>query len=499
MVDLSIYYPHRTHTIDRLFKIPNIQILAMTEQPRTRQDLYDLIRQTSKQEFILSEMIRLGLWDANSNNNPEDPAEEIRRQGELERQLRELQQQNRQLGDEKALKQELFRKRLEESKRKRQETKERNERKRQERARAWQEKQAQDITYLGEGVSEGLNNLDNNLDRLQQHKLPVFETIADLAAAMEMTVGQLRFLAFDRKTSTVSHYVRFKIAKKTGGERLISAPLPKMKAAQHWILDRILEKVPMHAAAHGFRRGRSIVTNATPHVGTDVVINLDLKDFFPSISYRRVKGVFQSLGYGEAIATILALICTEATTEEIELDGRTYFVATSDRHLPQGAPTSPAITNLLCRRLDKRLANMALAQGFAYTRYADDLTFSASGDATRQICNILKHTQNIVTHEGLTVHPDKTRVLRKSQQQEVTGIVVNEKLTIDRATLKKFRATLHQIDKDGLADKHWGNGDDLLAQIEGFANYVMMVNPQKGKLLVGQVKAIKKKYGRRRR
>jgi RNA-directed DNA polymerase len=499
MVDLSIHYPHRTHTIHRLFKIPNLQILAMTEQPRTRQDLYDLIRQTSKQEFILSEMIRLGLWDANSNNNPEDPAEEIRRQGELERQLRELQQQNRQLGDEKALKQELFRKRLAESKRKRQETKERNERKRQERARAWQEKQAQDITYLGEGVSEGLNNLENNLDRLHQHKLPVFETIADLAAAMEMTVGQLRFLAFDRKTSTVSHYVRFKIAKKTGGERLISAPLPKMKAAQHWILDRILEKVPMHAAAHGFRRGRSIVTNATPHVGTDVVINLDLKDFFPSISYRRVKGVFQALGYGEAIATILALICTEATTEEIELDGRTYFVATSDRHLPQGAPTSPAITNLLCRRLDKRLANMALSQGFAYTRYADDLTFSASGDATRQLCNILKHTQNIVTHEGLTVHPDKTRVLRKSQQQEVTGIVVNEKLTIDRATLKKFRATLHQIDKDGLADKHWGNGDDLLAQIEGFANYVMMVNPQKGKPLVGQVKAIKKKYGRRRR
>ena len=142
---------------------------------------------------------------------------------------------------------------------------------------------------------------------------------------------------------------------------------------------------------------------------------------------------------------------------------------------------------------------MAESQGFTYTRYADDLTFSASGDATSQICNILKHTQNIVTHEGLTVHPNKTRVLRKSQQQEVTGIVVNEKLTIDRATLKKFRATLHQIEKDGLADKHWGKGDDLIAEVEGFANYVMMVNPQKGEPLVGQVKAIKKKYGRRRR
>lgn len=470
----------------------------MTEQPRTRQELYDLIRQSSKQEFILSEMIRLGFWDENTSS-PEDPAEEIRRQGELQRQLQELQAQNRLLHNEKALKKQLLKQRLEESKRKRQETKERNERKRQERAQKWQEKQAREITYLGEGVSSGLNNLENNCDRLRKYNLPIFETIEQLATAMGITVGQLRFLAFNRPTSNVSHYIRFKIAKKTGGERLISAPMPRMKSAQHWILDQILEKIPMHPAAHGFRRGRSIVTNATPHVGADVVVNLDLQDFFPSISYKRVKGLFQALGYGEAIATILALISTEATTEEIELDGKSYFVATTDRHLPQGAPTSPAITNLLCRRLDKRLANMATSQGFTYTRYADDLTFSASGDAIRHLCNILKHTENIVTHEGFTIHPNKTRVLRKSQQQEVTGIVVNEKLNVDRETLKKFRATLHHIEKDGLAGKQWGNGNDLIAEIEGFANYVMMVNPQKGEPLVQQVKAIKKKYAPRKR
>lgn len=470
----------------------------MTEQPRTRQELYDLIRQTSKQEFILSEMIRLGFWDEQSNN-PEDPAEEIRRMGELQRQLSELNQQNRQLGDEKALKQQKYQERLAESKRKRQATKERNERKRQERAQAWQEKQAQEITYLGDGVSQGLNRLENNLDRLQKYKLPVFATIADLATAMDLSVGQLRFLAFDRQTSTVSHYIRFKISKKTGGDRLISAPLPRMKAAQYWILDPILEKVPLHPAAHGFRRGRSIVTNATPHVGTDVVINLDLQDFFPSICYRRVKGLFQAIGYAEAIATVLALICTAASTAAIELDGQTYYVATGERHLPQGAPSSPAITNLLGRRLDKRLANMATSQGCTYTRYADDLTFSATGEATTQICNILKHTENIVTYEGLTVHPTKTRVLRKSQQQEVTGVVVNQKLNVDRATLKKFRATLHHIDKDGLADKHWGNGNDLMSEIQGFANYMMMVNPTKGAPLVAQVKAINKKYGSRRR
>ncbi len=471
----------------------------MTEQPRTRQDLYDLIRKTSKQEFILSEMIRLGLWDENAVQAEDDPAEEIKRRGELQREINELSKENRLLGNEAALKKQMLKQRLEASKQKQKETKERNEQKRLDRIAAWKEQQQHEITYLGEGVSKGLHNRDCNTDRLQQNNLPVFETIEDLAVAMSISVGQLRFLAFSRKTSTVSHYIRFKIAKKTGGDRLISAPMPRLKRAQHWILDQILEKVPQHSASHGFRRGRSIVTNAQPHVGAEIVINLDLKDFFPSISYKRIKGIFQALGYSEAIATVLGLICTEPDIAEVQLDGKTYFVAQSDRHLPQGAPTSPALTNLLCRRLDKRLTGLAEFEGYSYTRYADDLTFSGSGDAKDTIGSLLKHTRGIVEHEGLTLHPDKTRVLRSNQQQEVTGIVVNEKLNVDRATLKKFRATLHHIEKDGLAGKTWGTGGDLIAAIEGFANYVAMVNPDKGQPLVMQVRGIKKKYGKRKR
>jgi RNA-directed DNA polymerase len=181
------------------------------------------------------------------------------------------------------------------------------------------------------------------------------------------------------------------------------------------------------------------------------------------------------------------------------LDGKTYFVATTERHLPQGAPSSPAITNVLCRRLDRRLSQMATELGFTYTRYADDLTFSGSVDAHRKVCNILKRTDRIVAHEGLTIHPQKTRVLRKSQQQEVTGVVVNQKLNIDRDTLKRFRATLHHIEKDGLAGKQWGQSSDLLKAIEGFANFVVMVNPDKGNQYLAQVQRIKKKYGPRRR
>ncbi len=274
----------------------------------------------------------------------------------------------------------------------------------------------------------GLNNTESNAERLSNYGLPVLENAAQIAAAMGISVRQLRFLAFERKTSTICHYIRFKIPKKTGGSRCISAPRPKLKEAQRWILVNILNKLELHDAAHGFRRDRSIVSNAQPHVGQDVIINFDLQDFFPSISYRRVKGLFQSLGYSEAAATIFGLLCTELEVEEVELDGKTYYVAIGDRHLPQGSPASPAITNLLCRRLDRRLTALAENLGFTYTRYADDLTFSATGSNLRHICNVLKRTEDIVTHEGLTINQQKTRIIRNSRQQEVTGVVVNKYL-----------------------------------------------------------------------
>src|SRR5919202_5878690 len=468
----------------------------MSEQPRTRQELYDRIRQTSKEEFILEDMIRLGFWPA-EGEMPQDPADEIRRRGELQRELDKLRSENRQLHNEQALRKQMLKSRLEESRRKRQETKERRERDRIERAEAWQHRKQQEIPYLGDGVSAGLNHTDCNEERLQSYGLPVVGTSEQIASAMGISVGQLRFLAFSRKTSTISHYIRFQIPKKTGGERLISAPMPRLKAAQHWILVNILEKLELHDGAHGFRRDRSIVSNAQPHVGAEVIINLDLKDFFPSISYKRVKGLFQSFGYSEAAATIFGLLCTQPTVEEVELDGKTYYVATTDRHLPQGSPASPAITNLLCRRLDRRLTGMAENLGFVYTRYADDLTFSASGDSLQNICNVLRHTESIVAHEGFTINEQKTRILRKSRQQEVTGVVVNSQLNVSKKELKRFRATLFQIEKDGPEGKHWGNSSDVMASIQGFANFVAMVNPEKGAQFQEQVQRIKEKYGRR--
>jgi RNA-directed DNA polymerase len=466
----------------------------MLEQPRTRQELYERIRQTSREEFILEQMIRLGFWP-DKGEIPHDPADEIRRKGEIIRELAALRAENRKLHNEEVLIKEMRRKRMEESRRKRKETKERHERERQERAERWRVSKEHEILFLGERVSGGLNESTNNVERLHSYNLPLLNTVEEIAHALGISVNKLRFLSFDRKTSTVSHYIRFKIPKKTGGERIISAPKPELKTAQEWILHNILEKLELHDASHGFRINRSIVSNATPHVGAEAIINIDLKDFFPSISYKRVKGIFRSFGYSEMVATIFGLLCTEPQVEEVELDGRTYFVGYTDRTLPQGAPTSPAITNIICRRLDRRLAKMSEEYGFIYTRYADDLTFSASGDKLKNICNILRQTESITKHEGFTVNTSKTRVLRRSRQQEVTGIVVNRRPNISKDTLKRFRATLYQIEKDGPQGKRWGHGADVIASIQGFANYVYMVNPEKGAEFKAQVKSIVTKYG----
>ncbi len=467
-----------------------------SQPPRSRQELYDRIQSSSKDEVVLEEMVRLGFWPARTGL-PGDPADVIHRRNELQGQIRALTTEQSRLADLEAMKRELRKRRLEESRRKQKETKERRERERQQRAAAWKERKAKEVLFLGRGVSGGLSARTPDEARLTKQSLPVLATPEALAQAMGVSVGQLRALCFTRTASTTSHYVRFLLPKKTGGTRLISAPLPRLKAAQAWVLENLLKKVPVHEAAHGFREGRSIVTNARPHVGAGMVVNLDLKDFFPSVLYPRVKGVFVKLGYSEATATALALLCTEPDVEELELDGQRWFVTQGKRRLPQGAPTSPALTNILCRRLDRRLAGAARKLGFVYTRYADDLTFSAHGSGSHDAGELLRFVRWVVKQEEFTPHPDKTRVLRRGRQQEVTGVVVNDKPGVDRKTLKRFRALLHQLEKTGPEGKRWGNSGDVIASAVGYANYVAMVDPVKGKALQEKARALEQRYGRR--
>jgi retron-type reverse transcriptase len=256
--------------------------------------------------------------------------------------------------------------------------------------------------------------------------------------------------------------------------------MPLIKSAQLWILNNILYQIPCTDQAHGFIPQRSIVSNAAQHVGKELVLNLDLKDFFPSISFSRVKGLFQSFGYSGQISTLLALLCTEAEVEQVAIDGKKYFVSIGERTLPQGSPCSPAISNLIAYKLDRRLQGIANKWGFVYTRYADDLSFSCGSDNLENFQQLLWSVQEVVKSEGFTVHPEKIHIMRKGSRQEVTGLIVNKQLGIERKELHRFRALLQQIEKTGPAGKTWNGNPNLENSMRGYASFVMMVKPELG-------------------
>ena len=180
-----------------------------------------------------------------------------------------------------------------------------------------------------------------------------------------MSISRLRWLAFHSDASKVTHYVRFTVPKKSGGTRALAAPHRDLAACQSWILTNVLAKIAVHDAAHGFVPQRNTVSNAAPHVARSAIVNADIKDFFPTVSFGRVKGVFQEFGYSPAVATILGLLCTESPRRVVSYAGQTLHVATGPRALPQGACTSPALSNLVTRRMDARLTGIAQKLGCA--------------------------------------------------------------------------------------------------------------------------------------
>jgi retron-type reverse transcriptase len=346
-------------------------------------------------------------------------------------------------------------------------------------------RKATDIIFLGRGVSRGLADRRANVEKLRDAGLPVLAAPADVAKAMGITIPRLRWLAFHSDAARLVHYVRFSVPKKSGGVRELCAPHRSMSAAQRWIFQNILERLPTHPAAHGFIKGRSIKSNAEPHVGKQVVVNADLKDFFPTITFHRVRGAFEHLGYSPAVATILALLCTESPRRTVEYAGTVFHVATGQRTLPQGACTSPAISNLIARRLDSRMAGIAAKLGWQYTRYADDLSFSAAADAEpeKKIGYLLARIRHIAEDEGFSVNEKKTRVLRRSASMAVTGIVVNERPGVRRRERRRLRAILHNARKTGLAAQNRAEDANLAAKIRGQIEFVRMVNAEQARPL----------------
>lgn len=363
------------------------------------------------------------------------------------------------------------------------------ERKKQ-RAEAVARRKATDILFLGRGVSARLGDRQSNSETLRSLALPVLSTPADLAQALNLTIPQLRWLAFHAEVATRVHYVTFTVPKRSGGTRQLNAPHRLLLDVQGWILDHIVNRLPVESAAQGFLVGRSILTNAQPHVGKAVVVNMDLESFFPSITFPRVRSVYERVGYSPAVATLLALLCTECPRRLVEYAGRTYYVATGPRGLPQGAPTSPGLSNQVARRLDRRLGGLAAKLNLTYTRYADDLTFSGGPDLNERVGYLMACVRHIAQEERFAVNEKKSRVLRRNTAQIVTGLVVNDRVGVPREEVRRIRAILHRAQAEGLDAQNRDHRPHFLAWLRGKIAYIRMSRPEAGARLQGELEKL---------
>ncbi len=357
---------------------------------------------------------------------------------------------------------------------------------------AWLAYRATHIVFLGETIywsdeaTEDRWDIPNAEERAAENELPTLDSPDALAEKLGLTIPELRWMTYHREAATLIHYHRFTIPKRDGSERAIWAPRPQLKEAQRWILRNIVEKLPVHGSAHGFLAGRSILTNAMAHVDSKTILQMDIKDFFPTVTLPRVKGIFRHAGYRQQTATLLALLCTESPREIVEHEGERYFVALGPRCLPQGAPTSPALTNVLSLRMDRRLHGLATKLGWRYTRYADDLTFSlpTSHQGEAKVGTLLGGVTRFVHEEGLKIHTKKTRVLRQGSRQKVTGFIVNgeELPRVPRKLRRQLRAAIHNLSK-GKDLKEGESFESLL----GYAAYLHMSDPEKGKAMLAEL------------
>ncbi len=253
-----------------------------------------------------------------------------------------------------------------------------------------------------------------------------------------------------KKAMSGEMYSRKEIPREGKDPRIISVPAPILKLMQKRILARVLEQIEIHPAAHGFVKERSIFSAAEPHVGKRIVLSIDIRDFFGTISFRRVTGMFKAYGIAKKQALLLAGLCC------------------NEKKLPQGAPTSPAISNIVCKRLDSRLAGICKKHGFTYTRYADDMIFS--GDS--KIVKFLKIFLEIVKKEGFTVAQEKTVVRRSGSRQRILGLNVNSKLSVPRRARRLVRAMVHRQTQQVEPD------DEMVSFLLGHAAFMARAHPE---------------------
>ncbi len=440
------------------------------------------IKAVGKMNFVREEMLRLGFYSELDKKEVKRLSKKLEKLypklSKLKSELSQVSQELSSITDIEVLLKEARRSRIARVKEERAERQARKQKENEEKHERWTKFKNTTPPFLGVGVSGRLIFEGGDSALLEQQDLPQLETANDLAELMEISIGELKWLCYERSASSIDHYSRFEIPKKSGGVRLISSPKPKLRKAQTWILDFVLNKLQPSTYATAFRKGRSIVTNAQPHLGSEIVVRFDFKDFFPTITFPRVRGFFEYLGFNPGISTLFALIATDAPKVKTALNGEVNYVAMGERSLPQGACTSPALANLIARKLDYRLAGLckSLPDRWNYTRYADDLTFSVANPEA-DVGRLHRAVHKIVNEEGFYLNDKKTSVMRAPGRRLVTGLLIDKDVRLTRRDLRRFRAFLHRCKCDGVEQVSNEICKDALAAARGYLSYIQMVMP----------------------
>jgi site-specific DNA-cytosine methylase len=300
--------------------------------------------------------------------------------------------------------------------------------------------------------------------------------------------ADLKGLGYKTSRSKLRHYYYRILAEDSGKIRLIEAPKQALKKLQQQILHGILDKVPAHNATHGFVKSRSIKTYVAAHVRRRVVLRMDVQNFFPSFRAARIRSFFRTLGYPESVADLLGGICTTATPRDVwnkagnggdPIQRWETQKMYARPHLPQGAPTSPALANLCSYRLDCRLAGLA-SNVARYTRYADDLAFSGNEEFESRVERFSTHVAAILMEEGFAVRHRKTRIMRQGVRQRLAGLVANRRPNIVRKDFDILKATLTNCVRQGTETQNRDGHPQFRMHLEGRVSFVEMINPKKG-------------------
>lgn len=482
----------------------------------SRSSYREMVQNIGKKEFTLIKMQEYGFWpdklptpyERQKNETKQDYEDRkklldeynkiineindlYKEKGEINKKLRELQKRYDSTWDYEKIRKDVAQEIMRESKEKRTERKRQKEEERIKRSEEWNIKKDENIIFIGKGYSNLLHDKETDVEKLGNKGLPIINTDKELADFLGIEYKQLRFLVYHRDVVNVDHYHRYSIPKKKGGVRNIAAPKPVLKKVQRSILEEILYKIEVADNAHGFIKEKSVISAAKTHINKpELLINIDLQDFFPTVTFERIRGMFKSFGYSGYISSLLAMLCTYCERMPLEIKGEIKYIATTKRILPQGSAASPMITNILCRTLDKRLSGLAKKYDFTYTRYADDMSFSLN-NSNIDINKLLGLINKVIKDEGFNINRDKTRFLRKNNRQCITGIVINnDEIGVPKKWVKILRAAIHNANK--MKNNKENIAEKTINEISGMSAWLKAVNKEKYKKIIEDAEKILK-------